>query len=131
MESKTYTKRTNARRAVVQSGIPSALVKITVHKIGDTVRFGWARVQADHMPPAAAVKLKKVAPDCEVRNGIKRPAFGGVCRAVWDWLDMNPGVTNKEAKAIAGERMWNPNNVACEYYAWRKFHGIAGRVDSR
>lgn len=40
-DQKTYTKRTNARRAGIAAGVPAELVGITVHKDGYEVRFGW------------------------------------------------------------------------------------------
>lgn len=126
----TYTKRVNARRAGVAAGIPSERVTITVHKSGDEVRFGWRE-------SATPVKQEKVttgsgaspAPKAEQeeRNGVKRPKVGGVCAAVWAWLDANPGASVKEAKAEGEKYDWNMNNVSCEYYAHRRFHGISGR----
>ena len=53
METKTYTKRENARRAGVAAGVPAELVEITVHKNGDEVRFGWKE-------SATPVKREKV-----------------------------------------------------------------------
>jgi hypothetical protein len=47
---------------------------------------------------------------------------------VWAWLDANPAATLKDAKAQGEKRGWNPNNVSCEFYAWRKFMGIKGRA---
>lgn len=132
MTAKTYTNRTNARRAGVAAGVPAELVQITVHKNGDEVRFGWKEREA----PAPAVvepvvttskPKKEHAPkvEREERNGVKRPRAGGLCAAVWAWLDVNPGATIKDAKAAAPEHGWNENNVACEFYAWRKFSGIS------
>ena len=130
MEAKTYTKRVNARRAGVAAGIPSERVKITVHKNGDEVRFGW-KESATPVKEAVttATPKAKPAPVQQVeQNGVKRPKAGGVCAAVWGWLDTNPGATVKDAKAVAPVQGWNPNNVACEFYAWRKFNGISGRA---
>ncbi len=132
MEAKTYTNRTNARRAGVAAGVPSELVEITVHKNGDEVRFGWKQKEA---PAPAAVEpvvttskpKQAAAPKVprEERNGVKRPRAGGLCAAVWAWLDAHPTATIKDAKAAAPEHGWNENNVACEFYAWRKFSGIS------
>ena len=129
MEAKTYTKRVNARRAGVAAGIPSERVEITVHKNGEEVRFGWKETApAASTAPAPAPKAKPTPVQQEEQNGVKRPKAGGVCAAVWAWLDTNPGATVKEAKGIAVDHSWNPNNVACEFYAWRKFNGISGRA---
>jgi hypothetical protein len=127
----TYTKRVNARRAGVAAGIPSERVAITVHKDGDEVRFGWkesATPVKRAMTTANPQSMPKVPQ--EERNGVKRPKTGGVCAAVWAWLDANPGSTLKNAKASAPDYGWNPNNVACEFYQWRKFQGISGRTEA-
>lgn len=131
METKTYTKRENARRAGVAAGVPAELVEITVHKNGDEVRFGWKQMEAPAPAAADAVVTtskpkKEAAPKVEriEQNGVKRPKDGGLCAAVWAWLDANPTATIKEAKAAAPTNGWNENNVACEFYAWRKFNGL-------
>jgi hypothetical protein len=68
----------------------------------------------------------------EKQNGVVRRSAGTLCGAVWDALDViqarDGAVTAKELPALADANGWNKNNVACEYYAWRKFHGISGRV---
>ena len=152
MEAKTYTNRNNARRAGVAAGVPAELVEITVHKNGDEVRFGWKAKQppasaaqgAASTPAATATESEPVAPAVAVQgvttskakkaaapkverveqNGVKRPKDGGLCAAVWAWLDAHPGAI-KDAKAAATDHGWNENNVACEFYAWRKFNGIS------
>lgn len=141
MDQKTYTTRHNARRAGVQAGIPTERVVITVHKQGDEVRFGFADGDADRgsfqgvappelpiLPPPSVAAERPLTgrAAAEVRNGVRRPAPGGVCRAVWDWLDAHPSVSAKDARGAASAHGWNENNVSCEYYAWRKFHGIVG-----
>ena len=126
MESTTtYTKRVNARRAGVAAGIPSERVALTVHKNGDEVRFGWK--ESTTPVKKAMTTASKVPPkvEHEERNGVKRPKAGGVCAAVWAWLDANPVATLKEAKAVAPAHGWNENNVSCEFYARRKFLGIS------
>lgn len=132
MTDKTYTKRENARRAGVAAGVPAEQVEITVHKNGDEVRFGWKAMEAPAPAAADAVvttsKPKKAATAKVERveqNGVKRPKDGGLCAAVWAWLDAHPDATIKDAKAAAPENGWNANNVACEFYAWRKFNGIS------
>lgn len=127
MEAKTYTKRENARRAGVAAGVPVELVEITVHKSADGVRFGWKQREAV-APVIPTTKPKKESVpkvEREERNGVKRPKDGGLCAAVWAWLDAHPGATIKDAKAAAPENGWNENNVACEFYAWRKFNGLS------
>ncbi|MBA4112029.1 MAG: hypothetical protein C0492_01485 [Verminephrobacter sp.] len=126
MESTTtYTKRVNARRAGVAAGIPSERVAITVHKKGDEVRFGWKESATPVKPEKVTTASKPPKVEQEECNGVKRPKAGGVCAAVWAWLDANPATTLKEAKAAAPAHGWNANNVSCEFYARRKFLGIS------
>jgi len=73
-------------------------------------------------------KMKKLETVREERNGVKRPSAGGLCRAVWDMLDVVSLETCvvpslKAVKKIAEERGWNLNNVTIEYYRWKKFNG--------
>lgn len=142
--TKTYTKRDNARRAGVAAGIPKEQVQITVHKSGGEVRFGWKAVQKPTQATRAAASTatatatgKRPQPprsdqqgkvQREERNGVKRPAPSGLCAAVWTWLDAHPTATVKELRELAPSKGWNPNNASCEYYGWRKFNGISGRV---
>jgi hypothetical protein len=122
----TYTKRVNARRAGVAAGIPSERVALTVHKNGDEVRFGWKESATPVKQKVTTASKAKPVPVQQVeQNGVKRPKAGGVCAAVWAWLDANPAATLKEAKAAAPANGWNPNNVSCEFYARRKFLGIS------
>ena len=132
MEAKTYTKRENARRAGVTAGVPAELVEITVHKNGDEVRFGWK--QMDAPAPATAEPVvttskpkKAAAPKVErvEQNGVKRPKDGGLCAAVWAWLDAHPTATIKDAKAAATDHGWNANNASIEFYQWRRFMGLS------
>lgn len=127
--TETYTRRENARRAGVAAGIPSERVALTVHKDGDEVRFGWKESAAPVKKVTTASKVPKV--EQEERNGIKRPKAGGVCAAVWAWLDANPTATVKEAKAVAPAHGWNENNVSCEFYARRKFYGISRQTETK
>lgn len=125
--TKTYSNRNNARRAGVAAGVPAELVEITVHKNGDEVRFGWK----EKAPAITTSKPKKAAvPKVErvEQNGVKRPRSGGLCAAVWEYLDKHPKATVKDLREVAPSKEWNVNNVTCEYYAWRKFNGITGRL---
>lgn len=85
-----------------------------------------------HAPYVAKTGLK-IEKDRPEQNGIKRPSAGGRCRAVWDELDAFVAArgeqpTSKDVKAIAAAQGWNANNASIEFYQWRKFNGITGRV---
>ena len=124
----TYTRRENARRAAVAAGLPKERVLISIHKSGNEVRFGWKEgrlptIQKVTTKPTLAHVSKGLA---EERNRVKRPKTGGLCAAVWSWLDSNPGATVKEIKSVAPAKNWNLNNAICEFYRWRKFNGFTG-----
>lgn len=81
-------------------------------------------------PKSTGLTIEKDRPE---QNGVKRPSAGGMCRAVWDacWahqLASGEVPTAKWVKEKAVAEGWNPNNVSIEYYQWRKFNGISGRV---
>ena len=92
------------------------------------------------VPPAPIEKKAEtkstgltIEKDRPEQNGVKRPSAGGMCRAVWDacWAQQTETgevPTAKWVKEKAAAMGWNPNNASIEYYQWRKFNGISGRV---
>jgi hypothetical protein len=94
--------------------------------------FGEVRVPMNLTPKAKAapvstgIKIEKVR---EEKNGIKRPSAGGVCRAIWDFCSAQPKApTLKEVKAEAAVQGWDLVTTSVQYYQWRKFSGIVGRI---
>ena len=77
-------------------------------------------------------KMKKrvddfIAKDTQAKAGY--PKAGGKCRAIWDALDRCKSMPVPTfVREMAREEGWNENNAVCELYAWRKHHGITGRV---
>lgn len=160
MEAKTYASAKGAKAAAKKAGLDPELVQINEVQTDEGTRYTYTEdtsegealeameqerdeaqnpdapeYQAD--APADAVVTtgkpkKEAAPKVErvEQNGVKRPKEGGLCAAVWAWLDANPGATIKDAKAAAPGNGWNENNVACEFYAWRKFNGISRQTSS-
>jgi len=119
--TKTYASKSGARKAAKRAGIADDLIEITV----DGERFGFKEQE-----PVTTVKDKPAPAKTErvKQNGVTRPKAGGLCAAVWAWLDAHPGATAKQVREAAPEQDWNVNNAVCEFYAWRKFNGISGRV---
>jgi len=80
-------------------------------------------------PEAAPLVLKAVTTaQREVRNGVKRPAPGGLCAQVWDALDQmhaaNVEITAQAVRDLATAKGWNKNNASIESYQWKKFMGL-------
>ena len=63
------------------------------------------------------------------RNDIARPAANTVCGIIWNMLDAAQGpVTSKHVRDIAEKTGLNETTVRIQYYRYRRFHGIFGRV---
>ena len=94
--------------------------------------FGEARTplsltpKARKVPETTGIKIEKNREEC---NGIKRPSIGGVCREIWDFCDAQAKTPAlKEVKAQAVVKGWDLVTTAIQYYQWRKFSGIVGRI---
>ena len=79
---------------------------------------------------APAIKIQK---DRAEQNGVVRPSEGGACAKVWHFCDTYVNSSGKppaltDVKIEASENGWNTNNAVIEYYNWRKFKGIRGRL---
>ena len=157
MEAKTYASAKGAKATAKKAGLDPELVQINEVQTDEGTRYTYTEdtsegealeameqehdeaqnpdapeYQAD--APADAVvttgKPKKEPKPKIVRveqNGVKRPAPGGLCAAVWEWLDENGNCMPKDLKPVAEAKGWNLNNAQIELYQWRKFSGIAGR----
>ncbi len=134
----TFTNRSNAKRAAIKAGIAADQVEITVHKKGGEVRFGFKQKEAapaaepvvtTPVPAPAPVLLSaRTAPERETRNGVKRPAPGGLCAAVWHALDAmragNVEITAQAVRDLATAKGWNQSNASIEMYQWKRFMGL-------
>lgn len=129
---KNYGKMDNAgmRMALHLANITKAEEKPAKGSLVDIVSTQLnqpeTEVKNGKFPPRP--KMKKLETVREERNGIKRPSVGGLCRAIWDMLDVVlletcvvPSL--KAVKKTAEERGWNLNNAVIEYYRWKKFSG--------
>ena len=121
----------------------AALAKVASQPSSGTVVVDGKRTKAQAAPaPKAAPRAPRtpapvvprverkgyhIQKDREERNGVKRPSEGTVCGAVWSVFDAKPNTVAADLAQIADENGWNRTNVACEFYAWRKFMGIRGR----
>lgn len=87
-------------------------------------------VPAVPAPEAPAHKGLVIEQNRPKQNGVTRPSAGGACRAVWDFCwSVAPAIpTVAQVKAHATKMGWNINNASIEYYCWRKYNGISGRV---
>lgn len=92
-----------------------------------------AAVETPIVEVAATPAKRTIQKDRPVGNGVKQPSAGGKCRAVWDFcseFEAQHGTlpSVKQVKAHAVEAGWNPNNASIEYYQFRKFTGVRGRI---
>lgn len=79
---------------------------------------------------AAPVVLSgKTTPQRESRNGIRRPAPGGLCAAVWEALDQMHAakveITAQAVRDLATAKAWNQSNASIEFYGWRRWMGLS------
>lgn len=97
--------------------------------------FGEERTPLNLAPKATKAPVEtgiKIEKNREEQNGIKRPSIGGVCRAIWDHCDAKRAEGSvpklKDVKAHATEQGWDLVTTSIQYYQWRKFCGIVGRI---
>lgn len=97
--------------------------------------FGEARVPMDLSPKKVAAPVGtgiKIEKNRATQNGITRPSNGGVCAQIWEFCDkcFAEGVTPtlKLMKAQAAISEWDQVTTSVQYYQWRKFQGITGRI---
>lgn len=90
---------------------------------GKAIRAGYTRTNVS--------KGYKIDKDRMEQNGVKHPSGGTVCCNVWEQFDvlqkLNGVVKSSDLILLVETYNWNKNNVSCEFYQWRKFHGIKGR----
>lgn len=133
---KTYTNRSNAKRAAMAAGIPESEVELTVHKVaGEKPRFGFKRKETQPSAPAKAAGKAHRAPAStapakvrDERNGVCRPRAGGKCAAVWAWCDKHPDAKLADVRAWAEKANHNASNAMIEFYRWRRWSGAAKEV---
>lgn len=154
MKAKTYASAKGAKAAAKKAGLDPELVQINEVQTDDGTRYTYTEdasegeamgqerdeaqnpdapeVQAD-APADAVVTTGKPKPKIVrvEQNGVKRPAPGGLCAAVWEWLDENGNCMLKDLKPVAEAKGWNLNNAQIELYQWRKFSGISGRTKAQ
>lgn len=119
METHTYTKRTNARRAALRTGLRPDQIEITVHKFSGEVRFGWRLIEQ----PAVTTEnqyLPSVMALHGVGAGGNRPSLGTKCSLIWDWLAEHPAATLGEAKVAGSKFGWNINTLTRQFYLQRR-----------
>lgn len=119
----TYSNRSNARRAAVQAGLDRDRVEITVHKLSDGVRFGFTE-KIEFAGKPINTMCVSYSGNLAMSNGIRRPRSGGVCSAIWEWIDRNRQATFSDIKVVGLKMGWNRNTVLRQFYECRKFLGI-------
>ena len=141
MSTKTYRSKKGAKAAAKKQGFNVDSIEFLEDEEG---RWYWSTEDdltgTELNNPDAPIKVEKVSgpglkiqKDREEANGVTRPSAGGACAAVWDFCDAFMEETggaplHKEVVQHAEEQGWNTNNASIEYYQWRKFKGIRGRI---
>lgn len=94
-------------------------------------------MQAGTQPQAAAPVRKAggytIQKDRPEQNGIKMPSEGTTCRLIWDTLDSLSSELGsvppiKLFKEVASKMDIDPTTTTIQYYKWRNFHGVSGRL---
>lgn len=87
-----------------------------------------AKKAANRAAPARVLNGVTPAPR-EERNGVKRPAPGGLRANVWATLDKvlagGTEPTTAQMKELAAAKGWNVNNATAELSARRNFNGLS------
>lgn len=122
--SKMTVKQMRAALPTGNGDDPAAREETTAAKLSDAF-LKAAGAEDAITTPTPRRQPKKVPP---AADNLKRPKAGGKCAEVWTFLDANPATTLKEIKAVAVKRGWSVGNASQEIYAWRRAHGITGRV---
>lgn len=137
---KTYSSKSNAKRAAIKAGHD---IDQTMIVKGNDGKWGIYPKEVEPATPAApapatpapAAPVKKATRkrvEREQQNGVFKPN-AGKCRNIWDWCEL-VYVTNVDQPTVADVRAqaehegWNTTNAVIEFYNWRKFNGISGRV---
>lgn len=119
METRTYTKRTNARRAALRTGLRTDQIEITVHKFSGEVRFGWRPIEL-----LAITTENQCLPSVMALRGMgsvgNPPSPGTKCSLIWDWLAEHPAATLGEAKVAGSKFGWNINTLTRQFYLQRR-----------
>lgn len=84
---------------------------------------------------ATAKKEKVEKPKMPSQNGVTRPRPETLCGRVWAIADemsakKQAPVAVADLLVVTDAEGLNAGNVRCEYAAWRKFHGVTGRIMS-
>lgn len=138
-EAELKAEREAAKKDDFDDSVNDCRREMTFDKDGNTVPVEEVKVEkpkaAKKVPQKAAPKTTgiKIQKDREEQNGVVRPSAGGACAAVWGYCDAQMDAQGvppqlKQVKSYAADMNWNINNATIEYYQWRKFHGIVGRI---
>ena len=79
-------------------------------------------------PKAATVR--KIQADREERHCVKRPSDGTICARIWAWCDDQRAISNVPSAKALRAALTDVDNTTCtvQFYRWRKFNGISGRM---
>lgn len=89
--------------------------------------------QAPAPAARATVGGYKIEKDRPQQNGIKQPSTGTTCRTIWDTLDSMRAEAGAVPaigafKLVAARMGLDPTTTTIQYYRWRNYNGVSGRL---
>jgi hypothetical protein len=128
MKNLNEMNKAELRAACKEAGVKN-YGNMTTQQMREAVAATQAPVKRD-VAMGTGIKIEK---NREERNGIKRPSIGGVCSKIWAFCDAYLAECGRAPKlSVMKQRAelekWDSVTTVVQYYQWRKFQGIQGRV---
>ena len=81
-------------------------------------------------PPVPVSTGRKIQANRPEQYGVKRPSAGTKCAQIWAWCDEvhNAGDVVRAKELRAALPALDDTTKTVQFYRWRKFNGIQGRV---
>lgn len=151
--SKAYSNKQNAKRAAIANLTKTGITTPTMDKhftleCLDGVKWCYKEIKAkleqrkptmsiaqqftmlkEREQQAAIKATRKIEKNREERNGYKRPSIGTLCLTMWEHFESCEFIPSlAQAKAHGKEQEWDMTTTTIQYYTWRKFIGVEGRL---
>lgn len=119
----------------VEPQVPAFAGMTPMNPFGGMVQGLQAAAQPKSVEPVRKQGGYTIEKDRAEQNGIKMPSTGTTCRLIWDTLDdlareLGSVPPIKLFKDVAARMQIDPTTTTIQYYRWRNFHGVSGRLAS-